>query len=86
MTSSSSQTVSLDFLRDVPLDNFPATLAGVVVDDVGLDGMTDAMLYLLGHDYTDPARDAATFAAHDRTAAATWAEQSRGAATWTQER
>ena len=75
--STETQTVSLDALRDVPLDNFPATLDGIVIDDVGLDGMTDEMLFLLGFEYTDPARTAATFAAHTRSDAGVWTEQTR---------
>ena len=81
-----TQTVPLDALRDVPLDSFPATLDGVVIDDVGLDGMTDNMLFLLGFEYTDPARDAASFAAHTRSAAGVWTEQTRTTATWTDPR
>lgn len=84
--STETQTVPLDALRDVPLDNFPATLDGIVIDDVGLDGMTDNMLFLLGFEYTDPARNAATFAAHTRSDAGVWTEQTRTNATWTEAR
>jgi len=80
--STETQTVPLDALRDVPLDNFPATLDGVVIDDVGLDGMTDNMLFLLGFEYTDPARDAGTFAAHARSDVGVWSDPARDAGTF----
>ena len=80
--STETQTVPLDALRDVPLDNFPATLDGVVIDDVGLDGMTDNMLFLLGFEYTDATRDAGTFAAHARSDAGVWSDPARDAGTF----
>ena len=80
--STETQTVPLDALRDVPLDNFPATLDGIVIDDVGLDGMTDNMLFLLGFEYTDPARNAATFATHTRSDAGVWSDATRNAGTF----
>ena len=84
--STETQTVSLDALRDVPLDNFPATLAGIAIDDVGLDGMTDEMLSCSA--LNTPTRRAPPLRLQP-THAATLAyglEQTRTTATWTETR
>ena len=44
MTSSNNaQTIPLDQLADVPLEQFPEALQRVALSDVGLDGLSDVM-------------------------------------------
>lgn len=58
-SNTDKQTVPLDQIADIPLDQWPEAMQRVPLADIGLDGITDAML---------PDLDATPFSDQTRTA------------------